>query len=164
MSNYRFEEIREDHLSKVLEIYNYYVSNSTATFHKHLLNQDEMREIVFFKNPKYKTFVILDDNDVNGYVLLTPYKKREAYDGTAEVTIYLKPDCTGKGIGSLALQYIEAFAKKTTIHSLISIICGENNQSIRLFEKNGYLKCAHLKEVGEKFGRLLDIVDYQKMI
>jgi L-amino acid N-acyltransferase YncA len=164
MSDYCFEEIREDHLSAVLEIYNYYVLNSTATFHEHLLNLDEMREIVFFENPKYKTYVIIDDHDLCGYVLLTQYKKREAYNITAEVTIYLKPDCFGKGIGSLAIEYIEAVAKKADLHSLIAIICGENNQSIRLFEKNGYVKCAHYKEVGKKFDRLLDVVDYQKII
>jgi phosphinothricin acetyltransferase len=164
MSAYRFEEMSEVYLSGVLEIYNHYVLHSTATFHMHLLAVDEMREIVFFHNPKYQTFVILKNNDLQGYVLLTQYKKREAFDGTAEVTIYLKPDCTEKGIGSLALKYIEAVAKRVGIHTLIAIICGENSQSIRLFEKNGYFKCAHYKEVGRKFDRLLDIVDYQKII
>lgn len=164
MNNYNFEEMNENYLSEVLAIYNYYVLNSTATFHTHLLNESEMREIVFFSNPKYKTFVILDGKNLCGYVLLTQYKKREAYNRTAEVTIYLNPDYTGKDIGSQALKYIEVVAKQAGVHVLIAIICGENTSSIKLFEKNGYLKCAHFKEVGEKFGRLLDVVDYQKII
>ena len=165
MNGYRFAEMNESYLSGVLQIYNHYVSNSTATFHTHLLNEAEMREIVFFTNPKYKTFVILEGGNLCGYVLLTQYKKREAYNRSAEVTIYLDPNYTGKGIGSLALKHIEAVAKKAGgIHVLIAIICGENASSIKLFEKNGYSKCAHFKEVGEKFGRILDIVDYQKII
>ena len=43
-------------------------------------------------------------------------------------------------------------------------IFGENVASIRLFEKLGYKKYAHYREVGEKFGRFLDIVDYQKIL
>jgi L-amino acid N-acyltransferase YncA len=164
MNDYRFIKISEVHLPEVLAIYNYYVFNTTVTFHTHLLKIEEMGEIVFFDNPKYQTFVIFKNDDLCGYVLLTQYKKREAFDSTAEVTIYLKPDNTGAGIGSLALQYIEGFARKANFHSLIAIICGENHQSIRLFEKNGYLKCAHCKEVGRKFDRWLDIVDYQKML
>lgn len=123
-----------------------------------------MRDLVFFDNPKYKTYVILAENELFGYVLLTQHKKREAYDTTAEVTVYLKPEWTGKGLGSLAVQYIEAFAQASEIHTLIATICGENDKSIKMFEKNGYLKCAHYKEVGKKFGNWLDVVAYQKIL
>ena len=164
MTQHHLEELKEDHLTKIREIYNYYILNSTATFHAHPLSIDEMRELVFFDNPKYKTFAILDGHDLCGYVILTQHKKREAYDGTAEVTVYLQPDCIGKGLGSLALRYIEDIAKKSNIHVLVATICGENNQSIGLFEKNSYFKCAHYKEVGQKFGKLLDLVAYQKIL
>jgi L-amino acid N-acyltransferase YncA len=50
------------------------------------------------------------------------------------------------------------------MHVLMATICGENDKSIRLFEKNGYFKCAHYKEVEEKFGELLDVVAYQKIL
>jgi phosphinothricin acetyltransferase len=159
-----FEEIREEHLPTVLEIYNYYILNSTATFHDHLLTIDEMREIVFFSNPRYKSFVINCNHEIYGYCILTQFKKREAYDVTAEVTVYLKHDCVGRGLGSLAVQHIETVARHNGIHSLLAVICGENTQSIRLFEKNGYNKCSHYREVGRKFGKLLDVVCYQKIL
>jgi phosphinothricin acetyltransferase len=164
MNDYRFEEAREEHLPKLLEIYNYYILNSTATFHINPISMEEMREIIFFDNPKYKAFVIKEKEDICGYCILTQFKKREAYDISAEVTVYLKPDYVGKGIGSLAIKHIETLARKNDIHALIAIICGENEKSIKLFEKNGYIKCAHYKEVGKKFGRLLDVVCYQKII
>jgi L-amino acid N-acyltransferase YncA len=28
----------------------------------------------------------------------------------------------------------------------------------------GFEKCAHYKKAGEKFGRFLDVIDYQKML
>lgn len=47
---------------------------------------------------------------------------------------------------------------------LVGILCGENPASIRLMEKSGYFRCAHLKNIGEKFGRILDVVMDQKEI
>lgn len=91
-------------------------------------------------------------------------KKREAYDSTAEATVYLKPGFTGKGIGNLAVKFIEEYALTQGFHALIALICGENTESIKVFEKNGYEKCAHYKEVGKKFGQWLDVVAYQKII
>lgn len=164
MADCSFEEIREEHLPEVLSIYNYYIQNSTATFHEHLLNLEEMRGIVFFDHPRYRSFLVNYQGRTAGYCLLTRYKAREAYDITAEVTIYLKPEYSGKNLGTEALRHLEQFARGGDIHSLVAVICGENSASIRLFEKNGYTKCAHYQQVGRKFGRLLDIVCFQKII
>ncbi|MDT8901524.1 N-acetyltransferase family protein [Anaeroselena agilis] len=164
MQNYRFYEMEERHLDKVLQIYTHYVLNTTATFHARPLTKQEMRKIVFFRNDKYRTFVICDENELCGYVLITQHKNREAYDGTAEITVYLNPDFIGKGIGSLAIKHVEVYARKQQLHVLVATICGENTNSIKLFERNGYFKCAHYKEVGQKFGQLLDVVSYQKII
>jgi phosphinothricin acetyltransferase len=80
------------------------------------------------------------------------------------MSIYLKPENTGKGIGAVALKYLEDSAKKAGIHVLIGTLSGENHASIRLLEKMNYVKCAHLKNIGEKFGKILDVVVYQKEI
>lgn len=164
MNNIRFREIEENDVEAVRGIYNHYVRHTTATFHLHPLSTDEMRRLVFFEHPMYSTYVIINENSLCGYCLLTQYKTREAYNHTAEVTIYLAPEHTGKGIGSCAVAFIEDVAKKRGIHVLIAVICGENAASIRLFEKNGYTKCGHYREVGKKFGRLLDVVSYQKIL
>jgi L-amino acid N-acyltransferase YncA len=160
----QFEELGNKHLAEITEIYNYYILNSTATFHGRRLSVDEMKELVLFDDPKYKTYIVLQDNILCGYVILSQYKKREAYNDTAEITIYLKPDLTGKGIGSIVMNFIEGIAKKLNLHVLVATISGENSKSIKLVEKNGYFKCAHYKEVGRKFGKLLDVVAYQKIL
>ncbi|HEX3047139.1 MAG TPA: GNAT family N-acetyltransferase [Bacillota bacterium] len=164
MKDYRFEDMKPEYLEKVLEIYNYYILNSTATFHIQPLTVNEMTEIVFHDNPRYRTLVIFDGDDICGYGLLAPYRKREAYDGTAEITIYLKQEATGRGLGSLTIKHLEEIARGERIHTLIAVICGENQASIKLFEKNGYTQCANLREVGRKFGRLLDVVCHQKIL
>jgi L-amino acid N-acyltransferase YncA len=162
--NIGFREITEKDIPEVLEIYNYYIKNTTITFHTNPMTDEEMKNVVFFTDEKYKTFVILYKNKIAGYVLIYQFKNREAYDGTAEVTIYLRNDLTGLGIGGFALNHIEKYAKEKNIHSLLAIICVENKESIKLFKRNNYKKCAHYKEVGTKFNRYLDVVVYEKLL
>lgn len=164
MQNYVFEKVKEEHIDELLDIYTYYILNTTATFHEKPLTVEEMKELVFFENPRYEAYVIKNESEICGYVILTQFKKREAYDNTGEVTVYLKNNYTGKGIGSYALNYIEAIARNKEFHVLVAIICGENEKSIKLFERYGYEKCAHYKEVGKKFGKWLDVVAYQKIL
>ena len=164
MGEIRFEEMKDEFLPEVMRIYNYYIMNSTATFHSKELNLEDMRAIVYTGAERFKSFVIKDGERICGYSILSPFKKREAYDATAEVTVYLDDACTGKGVGSKAIKHLEDVAKDNDFHVLLAIICGENDSSIKLFHKLGYEKCAHYKEVGKKFGRLLDVVSYQKII
>lgn len=159
-----FKEMAEEYLPSVTDLYNHYVLHTTATFHTRPLSLNEMRSLVFFDNPRFKAFVILRAGVVCGYAIAAPFKRREAYDETAEVTVYLQPEITGQGIGSRAVQFIEDYAGANGFHALLALICGENTQSVRVFERNGYEKCAHYKEIGKKFGRRLDVVAYQKII
>jgi L-amino acid N-acyltransferase YncA len=162
---YKFKRITEEYIADVLDIYNYYVLNTTCTFHAIELNHSEMSELVIFEDERFGTFIILDDNDeLCGYTFIGHYKKRAAYNTTGEISIYLKRDYTGKGIGSAALEHIESYSAANGFHTLVATICSENANSIKLFEKNGYDKCAYFMEIGKKFGRWLDIVGYQKII
>lgn len=108
--------------------------------------------------------MIQADGELAGYCFLTYHKKRPAYDRTAEISIYLKPEFSGKGIGKAALRYLEDVAKEVGLKNLVGVITGDNLSSMALFERTGFVKCAHFKNVGEKFGKVLDVVAYQKEI
>ncbi len=162
--NLRLIEIREKDLPLVKEIYDYYIVHSTATFHTKELSVEELKDTITIAHPKYKSFLIEYDGEISGYCYFAPYKKREAYDRSAEVTIYLNPEFGGRGIGKETMIRLEQIALENDIYVLLGIITGSNVASIKLFENCGYEKCAHFKEVGEKFGQILDVVAYQKII
>ncbi len=157
-------DLRENDFEIVKEIYDYYIVNSTATFHTGLVSVQELKETILINHPKYKSFLIKEDKDICGYCYISQYKKRQAYDRTAEITVYLKQAFVGRGIGRQVLDALELIAKKDGLSVLIGIISEENKSSIHLFEKCGYDKCAHFKKVGEKFNRILDVVAYQKVL
>ena len=157
-----FIPVTERDLPEIKEIYDYYIVNSTATFHSGEISLAELREFLFLDHPTYPAFLIKEDGEIVGYCFLTRYKKRQAYNRTAEVSIYLKPGWTGRGIGTVAMKHLENAAKTAGIRVLITTLSGDNIASIRLAEALEFTKCAHLKNVGEKFGKVLDVVMYQK--
>jgi len=163
--NVQFTRLTEEDLPLIKEIYDFYILNSSATFHTRTVSLAYLKENMPLDHPKYKSYLVMADGQVCGYAYFGIYKNRPAYDRTAEVSVYLKPGYTGMGIGRIALQRLEEDALKTeTIKVLIGVISADNGHSVALFEKSGYVKCAHFKEVGEKFGKVLDVVAYQKMI
>jgi len=159
-----FTEMREEYLAEVLEIYNYYVLHSTATFHIKPLTLEEMGDLVFFPDPRHRTFVILEDGAIIGYVYLGPHKTRPAYGQTGEITVYLRHDYIGSGVGSMAVRFIEDYARDKEFHVLVASMCGENDKSMGVFVRNGFAKAMHFREIGYKFGRWLDVAGYQKIL
>ncbi|MDN4619973.1 GNAT family N-acetyltransferase [Paenibacillus sp. PsM32] len=177
MSVVRFEPIEEQHLPEVLSIYNHYVEHTTVSFHTETLSLEQMRVQIMNVPTHYKSYVIIDEpssdtesasslssSGIAGYILMTQHKNKQAYDVTAEVTVYLKPGQTGRGLGGKSLSFLEQAGIDSGFHVLIATVCTENVNSIALFERYGYEKCAHFREVGYKFGRRLDIASYQKII
>lgn len=155
MNNISFVSVTDDHVKRITQIYNYYIRNTTVTFHYSEHTEAQMKEIIYSKDPRFNSFAIIDDNkgEVIGYCLICRFKNREAYDICGEVTLYIDNGYLGRGIGKQALSFLEKEARRQKFHSLVASISGDNERSIRLFESEGYCKCAHFKEVGVKFGK-----------
>lgn len=164
MSGLTLKPVEEALLPELTEIYNYYVLNTTVTFHAKALGIEEMRQILFDDDPRFPSYAIFDGDNLCGYCILAHFKKREAYDSTAEVTVYLKNGLERRGIGTFAVTRLEEIAIQKGFHALLAVICAENTGSAGLFSGLGYEKCAYYREVGIKFGRLLDVVCYQKIL
>ena len=159
-----FKSITKNNIFAALEIYNWYVINSTATFNLEEVKEAAFEKMVSLGHSKYQSFVILTDDEICGFCYIGQFRKKEAYDKSVEVTLYLKQGFTGKGIGKKAITFIEKVAQQNGIKNLVAVITEGNNASIALFEKMGYFKVGHLKNIGEKFGKSLDVVSYQKEI
>ena len=164
MPELKLEPVDETLLPELTSIYNYYVKNTTVTFHSGELDAEEMRKILFDDDPRFPSYAIFNGDELCGYCILAHFKKREAYDNTAEVTVYLKNGLERRGIGTFAVKRLEEIAAQNGFHALLAVICAENEGSAGLFASLGYEKCAFYREVGIKFGRLLDVVCYEKII
>ncbi len=162
--NITFHKATLNDLVAIKEIFDYYILNTSATFYTDRISFQELREVIPFYHSKYQSFMVKADGKVAGYCYLSQFKKGQAYDRTAEATVYLKPEYCGKGIGFKTVTFLEEIARKKDIRVLVGDITGTHQNSIHLFSKCGFEKCAHFKQVGQKFNVLLDVVSYQKII
>ena len=159
-----FKPINKENITRTLAIYNWYVLNSTATFHLETVAQKELEMMVSVGHSKYQSYVILFDELICGFCYLSQFRYKEAYDKSAEITLYLQQGFTGKGIGKTTVSFLEKIAKENSINNLVAVITEDNTASISLFENANYFKVGHLKNIGKKFGKTLDVVSYQKEI
>jgi len=161
-----FREANFDDLYFVLDLYNYYLSNTTASFDYEKITLEELQARLSYHKKKYKTFLVCDGTAENviGFCFLTQFRKKPAYDKTAEMGLYLKPEKTGKKVGPMIVTFLEEYAKENQIEVIIATISGENINSAKLFESMGYERCAHYKKIATKFGRRLDLLVYEKIL
>jgi len=152
-----------DDLAAITEIYNQAILRTTATFDTEPKSLDEQKVWFESHGPKYPILVAEEDGKVTGWASLSKWSDRCAYSDTAEISLYIDEKERGKGIGRKLLEAIIREGEKTGIHSIIARIAEGNEVSIHLHQSVGFEHIGIMKEVGRKFGRLLDIYLMQKI-
>lgn len=92
-------------------------------------------------------WVVENGTEMIGWVSFNNFYGRPAYDGTAELSIYLHPQSRGKGYGKKILQYCIEQAPSLNIHTLLGFIFSHNKPSIVLFEQAGFEEWGLLKDI-----------------
>lgn len=146
----------------IAEIYNHYVANTVITFEEEPLTASELaRRMEDVRTASLPWLVAEREGKVTGYAYATPWRARSAYRFSVEVTVYLDPDCSGLGIGSRLYEALLSKLGKLDLHAAFGVIALPNDASVALHEKFGFAKAAHLREVGFKFGRWVDVGYWQ---
>lgn len=146
----------------LMDIYNEAILHTTATFDTEI--KDYENRLAWYKEHtgRYAILVYEEDERVKGYVSLSRYRDRKAFDPSVEISIYIHKDYRGQGIGNRLMEEILSVAGESKeIHTVISLITSENEASIHLHEKYGFAYCGQIREAGVKFGRTLSLNAYQ---
>jgi L-amino acid N-acyltransferase len=151
-------------LSRITEIYNEAIENTTATFDTELKTVENRMAWFNDHDSKHPVLVAEINNSVIGYASLTKWSDRCAYDGTAEVSVYIDHNYRGKGAGKKLLEILTLEGEKVGLHNLISRITQGNLSSIHIHELLGYEHIGVMREAGKKFGKMLDVHMMQKLV
>ncbi len=154
-------------LGAMLEIYNREVINGDASFDIDPKSADEWARWYEAHSPSRGHIVLVADVDGQtvGYACLSPFRDKQAYDTTAELSVYVDRRFRSRGVATLLVNALVDAAKRDgIIHNIVSVITDGNEASERLHDRLGFVRCGVLPEVGVKFGRRLGVVFYSLII
>jgi L-amino acid N-acyltransferase len=153
-----------DDLADVNEIYNHYVQNTTSTYQTVPMTIEKRLEWFARHGGPHPVIVAEMRDRIVGWGSLSPFHERDAYRFTVENSVYICHDQRRLGIGKAILQDMIEKARTIGHHTIIAGIDAEQRASIALHEHFGFVKVAHLHQVGYKFDRWLDVVYMQLML
>lgn len=166
MSELVIRPITQDDVVSCLDIYNYEVVNGVATLDFEPRTLPEWQEwFDAHQTVEHCIFVGLIDDVVVGYASLSPYRTKDAFKSTVELSIYIHQDHRGKGVASKLMAHILEHAKENdTLHTVVSVITAGNEGSTKLHSRFGFTYCGLTPEVGFKHGKYQDTETYALLV
>ncbi|MBQ8000096.1 MAG: N-acetyltransferase [Ruminococcus sp.] len=153
-------------IEALLDIYNYEVENTTATFDLNKKTTAQWTRWFECHNTDNHPLIVAEiEGLVAGYASLSTYREKEAYKSTVELSVYVKVPFRRQGVATALMEEILRLAKEDSItHTVVSVITSENTESISLHEKFGFKYSGTIHEVGVKFGRYLSISNFELQV
>jgi len=152
-------------IADIARIYNEAVLTTTATYD--LEPQPIEARVKWFHDHEatgMPMFVAEEDGVIVGWSSLSIFRGKEGYRFTVENSIYISESHRGRGLGRRMLAGLIDSARDLGLHSIVAGIDADTEASIRLHASFGFEKVAHLKQVGYKFNRWLDVVFMQLIL
>ncbi|MCP8968977.1 GNAT family N-acetyltransferase [Ectobacillus ponti] len=151
-------------LSGILEIYNDAILHTAATLD--LQPQTLAERANWFRryNDTYPLIVAEEDGKILGYCSLSPFREKEAYKQTVEISVYVHPEARGKGLARRLIDRILELGRGAEHHVVIAGITRGNDTSVRLHESYGFTYVGCFQEVGYKFDAWQDVLFYQLIL
>lgn len=147
------------------EILSHYIEHTTISFQTNKVDENRMKQIIAGCSPQYPFLVaVSQEGDVLGFAYAHAWRSYEAYQFTAETTIYLHPSACGNGVGRKLMDRLIADCRAAGLHSLIACVTQNNEKSKAFHLSLGFQKVSHMRAVGYKFGKWLDVIDYQLIL
>lgn len=145
----------------ITEIYNWAIVNTEATFDTEVKSVESQAKWFEDHDESHPIVVVEVENKVVGWGSITKWSDRCAYDSTGEVSLYILPEAHGGGIGKAMMSELVKLGKEKNFRTLISRITTTSEASLHLHKKFGFEDVGVMKQVGVKFGKVLDVAIMQ---
>lgn len=154
---------RERHGDAILAIFNDAILHSTALYDYKPRTAQNMDD--WFAAKARGNFPVLglenEDGSLAGFGSYGTFRAWPAYKYTVEHSVYVRQSQRGRGVGLALMQQLIAAARDQQYHVLIGGIDMENQASIALHTRLGFVHAGTIRQAGFKFGRWLDLGFYQ---
>ena len=158
-------DAREEDLAGVLAIYNDVIATTTAVYRDDPATLEDRREWWQARAAQgYPVLVAVEEGEVVGFASFGDFRASPGYRYTVEHSVHVRAGRRGSGLGQALMQPLIARARALGKHVMMAGVDADNAGSIRFHERLGFERVGHLREVGFKFGRRLDLVFLQRLL
>ena len=155
----------ESDLPAILAITNEAIANTTAVWNNTPATLEARTAWMRERQARgFPVLVATDGGKVLGFASFGDFRPFEGYLHTVEHSIYVAPEAQGRGVGKALLAALVERARALGKHVIVGGIEAGNTASIALHTRAGFVETGRLPEVGQKFGRWLDLVFMQLML
>ena len=142
----------------VAELYNWYVTHSTATFQYDLCTEEFQRENIAYVQQRAPFLVAVNAaGKLCGFACAHPWHSRTAYAWDVELTVYCAHDCVGQGVGGRLYKALLDGVRQRGYCNAVALVTGQNKESCAYHKALGFKKIGVEPRTGYKFGQWLDL-------
>lgn len=147
-------KFNETDFDTVIEIYRLGIETKNATF------ETSPPDLKGWYEKFIREFSIVAEvsSKVVGWATLSRVSQRKVYKGVCEVTVYMHPEYSGKGIGTALLDKLIKLSEEKNVWTLQAGIFPENEASIHLHKKCGFREVGIREKIGQMDGVWRDTV------
>jgi L-amino acid N-acyltransferase len=161
----QIRDATEEDLAGLLAIYNDVIATSTAIYSCDPVTLEERQRWWRARTAQgYPVLIARDGEGVAGFATFGDFRAWPGYRFTVEHSVHVRAAGRGRGVGTLLVQALLARGAALGKHVMIAGVDAANVAAIRFHERLGFEKSGHLREVGYKFERWLDLVFLQRRL
>jgi phosphinothricin acetyltransferase len=166
MRSFSIRKALPDDALAIAAIYNDGIDERVATFNTDHVTSEERKNRIKKGGSKHPVLVAVSNpsSEAVGWASISEYSPRSCYAGIGEVSIYVKKEYRGRGVGKSLLQVLIAEAAVKGYWKLIGRIFAFNRASRHLFRAVGFREVGVLEKHGKLDGRWIDIVEVERLI
>ncbi|MGD2094184.1 MAG: GNAT family N-acetyltransferase [Phycisphaerales bacterium] len=151
---FKVEKMKDEDWPSVQSIYRQGIATGDATFEADAPEWEKWNE----NHLKSCRLVAKSEDEIVGWVALSPVSGRRVYKGVAEVSLYVKESARGCGVGKALLKAIIQESENAGIWTLQSGTFPENTVSITLQKSCGFRQVGTREKLGCMNGKWRDVV------
>lgn len=164
MSSFHIRLAQQKDLISILEIYNQGIEDRIATLEAENKDLNDIEKWFDDHQDRYLSLVAEEKGEIIGWASLNRYSQRCAYDGVADLSIYIARDYRGKGIGNELLLALEELAKEHQFYKIVLFTFSINLAGQKLYQKRGYRTVGTFEKQGILDGNRIDVTIMEKLL
>ncbi|MEQ9617388.1 MAG: N-acetyltransferase family protein [Phycisphaerales bacterium] len=145
-------------LDAICAIYNREVETSICTFDTEpRTGERASRWFEQYRHERFPLTVCDVGGEVAGWASISKWSDRCAYDKAGETSVYVHAAHRGRGYARLLYADLIERARTVGYRVLLARLAIPNPSTERLHESVGFRDIGIMRNIGEKFGRLIDV-------